>query len=105
MHDHCSPEGARALKRRIELYWAERGHIVEIKVSEGAFADALRGRIIALRSDMTGGLPRDLRPTPRPRATYDPHRAPARIGSARRPGRQDSPQRPAAHPLRPEARA
>ena len=55
--DYCTEEGARKLKRRIEAYWAERGHDVTVTLVEGGFLPSMRSKRVDVRSDLKGGLP------------------------------------------------
>ncbi|HWA01642.1 MAG TPA: hypothetical protein VG841_15145 [Caulobacterales bacterium] len=50
--------GASALKERIENYWRERGHSVEVQLVEAPFTPAVRAARFDLRSEMINGLPR-----------------------------------------------
>ena len=56
--DHCSRQGALALKERIEEYWRERGATVNADLVERGFHHAIRATRFALRSDLINGLPR-----------------------------------------------
>ncbi len=58
MNDHCTEEGARRLKQRIEQYWQERGYDVSIDLMEAGFMPAMRSARTDIRSDMVNGLPR-----------------------------------------------
>ena len=58
--DHCTEAGARALARRIQQYWAERGYMPPVIRYESA-SDAWKNNGSSfhfVRSDMVGGLPR-----------------------------------------------
>jgi len=57
MNDHCTQEGARRLKQRIEQYWQERGYDVSIDMVEAGFMPAMRSARTDLRSNMVNGLP------------------------------------------------
>ena len=59
--DHCTPEGARRLAKRIEAYWKARGHDVTCELVEGAFTQPMRSARTDIRSDMVGGLPRTMK--------------------------------------------
>jgi len=50
--------GASALKERIEAYWRERGHEVEVHLVEAPFTPAVRAARFDVRSEMINGLPR-----------------------------------------------
>lgn len=56
--DHA---GASELKARIEAYWRQRGHDVQVMLIEAPFAPALRSARYDVRSEMVNGLPRALR--------------------------------------------
>lgn len=50
--------GASSLKERIQAYWRERGHEVEVHLVEAPFTPAVRAARFDLRSEMINGLPR-----------------------------------------------
>ena len=56
--DFTDRDGANALKARIEAYWRERGHEVEVTLVDAPFAPALRAARVDVRSEMVNGLPR-----------------------------------------------
>lgn len=62
--DHCSRNGAAELKRKIEAYWAERGHDVMIVLHNVGFHPAIRAARFDVRSDMINGMPRPKRAGP-----------------------------------------
>lgn len=55
--DWCCKEGAEALKARIEEFWLERGHAVQIILQETGFNPAMRSVRFDVRSDMVSGFP------------------------------------------------
>lgn len=57
-HDFCDREGACRLKQKIEEYWLERGHSVDVKLVEARFHMAMRSARTDIRSDMVNGMPR-----------------------------------------------
>lgn len=57
--DHSSPLGAARLAERIRDYWAHRGCAVHVRVE--VVAGMRMETIVAVRSDMIGGLPREFR--------------------------------------------
>ena len=57
MNDHCTQEGARRLKQRIEQYWTERGYDVSVDLVEAGFMPAMRSARTDIRSNMVNGLP------------------------------------------------
>lgn len=56
--DFCSRDGAHALKAKIEAYWRERGHKVQIMLHNVGFHPAIRAARFDVRSDMINGMPR-----------------------------------------------
>lgn len=56
--DYCSKEGAAALRRRIERYWAKQNYQVRTKSLYGDFTSTMRSGRYDVRSDMVDGLPR-----------------------------------------------
>lgn len=56
--DFCDFAGAQRLKAKIEEYWRERGHSVEIELVESGFVAAMRAARVDLRSNMINGLPK-----------------------------------------------
>ena len=64
--DFCSREGAHALKAKIEAYWAERGHTVQVMLHNVGFHPAIRAARFDVRSDMVNGMPRNAGATKRP---------------------------------------
>ena len=56
--EYTDAAGARELKQRIEAYWLERGHRVQVMLVDGAFTAALRASRVDVRSDLVNGLPR-----------------------------------------------
>lgn len=56
--DFCSRDGAHSLKVKIEAYWAERGHKVQIMLHNVGFHPAIRAARFDVRSDMVNGMPR-----------------------------------------------
>lgn len=57
-YDFCSRSGAQELKAKIEAYWAERGHKVQIMLHNVGFHPAIRAARFDVRSDMINGMPR-----------------------------------------------
>ena len=55
--DWCCEAGARALKAKIEDYWAERGHHVQIMLHSVGFHPAIRAARFDLRSNLKNGFP------------------------------------------------
>lgn len=49
--------GAELLKLRIEAYWRERGHVVQVVLEEKAFNETARGCRWDIRSNLCNGLP------------------------------------------------
>lgn len=58
MQEFTDRAGAAELKARIESYWRERGHDVQVMLVEGSFTPALRASRVDIRSDLVNGLPR-----------------------------------------------
>lgn len=56
--DFCSRDGAQRLKTKIEAYWAERGHKVQVMLLNVGFHPAIRASRFDVRSDMINGRPR-----------------------------------------------
>lgn len=56
--DFCSRAGAQSLKAKIEAYWAERGHKVQVMLHNVGFHPAIRAARFDVRSDMINGMPR-----------------------------------------------
>ena len=57
-NDFCTREGAMRLKERIEAFWKERGHYVNIELQEAGFMPAMRSARTDVRSNMVNGMPR-----------------------------------------------
>lgn len=57
-YDFCSRNGAQELKAKIEAYWAERGHTVQVMLHNVGFHPAIRAARFDVRSDMVNGMPR-----------------------------------------------
>lgn len=57
-YDFCSRNGAHELKAKIEAYWAERGHKVQVMLHNVGFHPAIRAARFDVRSDMINGMPR-----------------------------------------------
>ncbi|GEM_PF-2518591 len=57
-YDFCSRSGAQELKAKIEAYWAERGHTVQVMLHNVGFHPAIRAARFDVRSDMINGMPR-----------------------------------------------
>lgn len=55
--DFCDRDGAYKLKAKIESYWAERGHEVQVDILPGPFNIALRSARFDVRSNLRNGLP------------------------------------------------
>ena len=61
-------EYAERLRRKIRSFWVQRGyHAPNINLEDGQFIQSARGRVVELRSDMVGGLPRHRASAPRVR--------------------------------------
>ncbi len=56
--DWCDKDGARELKDKIEAYWRERGHNVQVMLHNVGFHPAIRAARVDIRSDMQNGFPR-----------------------------------------------
>lgn len=56
--DFCTRDGATILKQKIEAYWRERGHNVQVLLHNVGFHPAIRAARYDVRSDMVNGLPR-----------------------------------------------
>ncbi|MBX3429805.1 MAG: hypothetical protein KF779_09505 [Hyphomonadaceae bacterium] len=56
--DFCSRDGAQSLKAKIEAYWADRGHKVQVMLHNVGFHPAIRAARFDVRSDMVNGMPR-----------------------------------------------
>ena len=56
--DNCSQEGAGRLKEKIEAYWSERGHHVQVELVQGGFLATMRSARTDVRSDLRNGVPR-----------------------------------------------
>lgn len=56
---HHTREGAQAIARQIERYWADRGYRVQCRIEERGFSEAMRSARCDVRSDMRNGLPAD----------------------------------------------
>lgn len=56
-------EGAAELKARIEAYWAERGHQVQVMLIDAPFNPAVRAARVDVRSNMVDGMPRAALPS------------------------------------------
>lgn len=54
--DYCSEEGAQKLQERIEEYWRERGHEIQITLVTQYFHKAMRSVRTDVRSNMVNGL-------------------------------------------------
>lgn len=59
--EYTNREGAEILKARIEAFWRERGHEVQVVLVQAAFTPALRAARYDVRSEMMNGLPRGQR--------------------------------------------
>lgn len=57
-NNSCTKEGATRLKERIEQFWLERGHAVQVDVIEAKFHPSIRATRFDVRSNMIGGFPR-----------------------------------------------
>ena len=56
---YCTEAGAKALARRIQEYWAERGYLPPaVWALPGITSKSNGTSVCGLRSDMLGGLPR-----------------------------------------------
>ena len=66
--DFCSRSGANALKAKIEAYWRERGHSVQVMLHNVGFHPAIRAARFDVRSDMINGMPRANAKRPAPAA-------------------------------------
>ena len=53
-----SKSGAETLKLRIEAYWRERGHVVQVVLEEKLFNATVRGCRYDVRSDLLNGYPK-----------------------------------------------
>mgnify|MGYP006921355420 CR=1 FL=1 len=52
-----SKSGAETLKLRIEAYWRERGHVVQVVLEEKLFNATVRGCRYDVRSNLLNGFP------------------------------------------------
>ena len=50
--------GAQRLKAKIEAYWVERGHFVQLRIEPKGFTPEMRSTRFDVRSDMLNGMPR-----------------------------------------------
>lgn len=55
--DYCTKEGAVRIKEKIEAYWAERGHDVQVNLVQGGFLASMRSARTDVRSNMINGVP------------------------------------------------
>ena len=55
--DYCTKDGAVRIKEKIEAYWAERGHKVEVNLVQGGFLASMRSARTDVRSNMINGVP------------------------------------------------
>ena len=60
--DYCDEAGAARVKAKLEKYWAERGHCVEVTTQFGGFTPEMRSCRVDVRSDMVNGWPRNYSP-------------------------------------------
>lgn len=51
-------KGAVELKARIEAYWRERGHDIQVMLVDGGFSATMRTGRVDVRSNLVNGLPR-----------------------------------------------
>ena len=51
-------QGAMELKTRIEAYWRQRGHEVQVLLVEAPFSSAIRSARYGIRRELVDGLPR-----------------------------------------------
>lgn len=58
LKDTFSEAGAKEVKKRIEDYWADRGHKVQVFIEKKGFVPTLRGAHWVVRSNLVDGLPR-----------------------------------------------
>jgi hypothetical protein len=58
MKDWCDEEGARRLREKINMYWAERGYEVDVDLVDAGFVPAMRSARTDVRSNMVNGMPR-----------------------------------------------
>lgn len=56
--DYTDRAGAHLLKQRIEAFWRERGHDIQVVLVDAAFTPALRAARVDVRSELINGLPR-----------------------------------------------
>ena len=63
--EYTDRAGAEILKARIEAYWRERGHEIQVTLVQAAFTAAVRAARYDVRSEFTNGLPRAMKPKPR----------------------------------------
>lgn len=56
--DYTDRAGASLLKQRIEAFWRERGHDIQVVLVDAAFTPALRAARVDVRSELINGLPR-----------------------------------------------
>lgn len=54
----CNEDGAKKLKAKIEAYWRERGHEVQVDVLKKGFTPAMRSARYDVRSELVNGLPK-----------------------------------------------
>lgn len=70
-YDFCSRKGANELKQKIEAYWRERGHNVQVVLHNVGFHPAIRAARFDVRSDMINGMPRIAGAPTRPQAPVE----------------------------------
>lgn len=56
-YDYCDKFGANLLKQRIETYWRERGHEIQVVLQEVGFLSTMRSARFDVRSTLVNGLP------------------------------------------------
>lgn len=55
--EYTDRSGASEIKARIEAYWRERGHEIQVMLVDGGFSASLRASRVDVRSDLLNGLP------------------------------------------------
>ena len=55
--EFCDKDGAMVIKMKIEAYWRERGHVVQVDLKEAGFNAAMRSVRWDVRSNLVGGFP------------------------------------------------
>lgn len=55
--DYCTKDGALRIKEKIEAYWAERGHDVQVNLVQGGFLPSMRSARTDVRSNLINGVP------------------------------------------------